>query len=190
MYSWVVAALRWGGQERADEAAACLEEATALRSAHNARVVEILVAGLLGAARLRQGHPELALGAARDAFRLIAEGRTASSYALEGLAGVAEVALDCWRRTGGRPRVERREARAFARRACAEFLSFARVFPIGRPRAWLHRGTEMWISGWRRRALRAWRRALAEAGRLAMPYEEGRLDDARFFMGDLAEPRA
>jgi hypothetical protein len=55
-----------------------------------------------------------------------------------------------------------------------DFLSrFARVFPIGAPQAWLCQGQIHAMAGYRVRARRAWRRALAAAERLAMPYEQG-----------------
>ena len=47
--------------------------------------------------------------------------------------------------------------------------SFAKVFPIGRPRYAALRGRQQWLLGKHDAALRSWRDALAEADRLAMP---------------------
>jgi hypothetical protein len=51
---------------------------------------------------------------------------------------------------------------------------YARLFPIGRPQAYLTRGSLAWARGQHRRAHRSWRRALAAAKRLQMPYEMAR----------------
>jgi hypothetical protein len=49
---------------------------------------------------------------------------------------------------------------------------YARVFPIGQPRALLHRGLIAWADGRAARARRDWRAALAAAERLDMRYEQ------------------
>jgi tetratricopeptide (TPR) repeat protein len=62
---------------------------------------------------------------------------------------------------------------AQSREACANLHQYARVFPIGQPRAWLWQGVYEWLSGHSRKAQQAWRKSLAAAQRLAMPYEQG-----------------
>jgi hypothetical protein len=47
------------------------------------------------------------------------------------------------------------------------------VFPIGRPRALLWKGTLAWLSGKRRRAHTAWQESVAAAESLQMPYDQG-----------------
>jgi hypothetical protein len=49
---------------------------------------------------------------------------------------------------------------------------YARVFPIGRPRALLYRGLLAWLAGRPAPARRAWRDALAAADRLGMRYDQ------------------
>ena len=49
---------------------------------------------------------------------------------------------------------------------------YARVFPIGRPRALLHRGLLAWTAGRAGPARRDWHAALAAAERLGMRYEQ------------------
>jgi hypothetical protein len=49
---------------------------------------------------------------------------------------------------------------------------YARVFPIGQPRARLHRGLLAWVDGRPGPARREWRAALAAAERLGMRYEQ------------------
>ena len=51
---------------------------------------------------------------------------------------------------------------------------YARLFPIGRPEVLLASGNLAWQLGRRRTAIKRWRRAIAEAARLDMPYETAR----------------
>jgi hypothetical protein len=53
--------------------------------------------------------------------------------------------------------------------------TYARIFPIARPRSFLCQGVRAWQSGRPARAVALWRRGLAEATRLRMPYETARL---------------
>ena len=57
--------------------------------------------------------------------------------------------------------------------ACQALHKYARAFPMGQPRAWLWQGLYGWLSGQPTQAYRAWRKSLAMAERLAMPYEQG-----------------
>ncbi len=50
---------------------------------------------------------------------------------------------------------------------------YARVFPIGQPRALLWQGLHAWLAGKPSKAHEAWRKSLAEADRLDMPYDQG-----------------
>ena len=99
-----------------------------------------------------------------SAARLITQfKRPTSFYLLEGYAGVAEVYLDQWE-AGDRSLPTRRAAR----QACSALRTFARVFPIGQPRARLWNGRLHHLSG---RPERAWRASLSAAQRLGMPFE-------------------
>jgi hypothetical protein len=60
-----------------------------------------------------------------------------------------------------------------ARQACQVMHDFARIFPFGQPRAWLYQGLYHWLEGKSVKAHPAWRKSLAAAERLAMPYEQG-----------------
>jgi hypothetical protein len=90
-------------------------------------------------------------------------------YSLDGYAGVAEVLLALWAEGGPASG----EAARDALRSCAALWRYARVCPIAGPRAALLSGRADWHLGRRRRAVRRWRRALATAERLAMPFEVG-----------------
>jgi tetratricopeptide (TPR) repeat protein len=150
-----------------DAAVTRLQQATELLTERGSRADEILAYGLLALAYLRRQDEEHARLAAQRAASLIAQSQPVAIHILEGYAAVAEVHLSLWAagdHTAVRP----------ARQACAALRRFARPFPFARPRAWLCRGQAAYLTGQRRRALAAWRKSLATAERLAMPYEQGR----------------
>jgi class 3 adenylate cyclase/tetratricopeptide (TPR) repeat protein len=150
-----------------DAAVAQLQQATELLADRGSRADEILAYGLLARAYLRRQDEERARLAAQQAASLIAQSQPVAMHILEGYAAIAEVYLSLWAagdRTTKRP----------ARQACAALRRFARPFPFARPRTWLCQGQAAYLSGQRRRALAAWRKSLATAERLAMPYEQGR----------------
>ena len=71
---------------------------------------------------------------------------------------------------GGSPDGMRRAAW----QACAHLRAFARANAAARPRAHLLQGLANWLDGNQAEARRHWRKSLAAAGKLGMPYEEGR----------------
>jgi hypothetical protein len=90
---------------------------------------------------------------------------------------IAEVYLGCWEQA-----IRRGDAREvvadLARRsqqACQLGTRFSQIFPIGAPNAWLAWGRYYALLDRHGRADQAWRRSLALAERLAMPYEQGRV---------------
>jgi class 3 adenylate cyclase/tetratricopeptide (TPR) repeat protein len=154
-------------QGRLDAAVTQLQAVMELLAGRGSRADEIFASGALALAYLRRQDKEQARLAAQRAATLIAQSQPIALHILEGYAGVAEVYLSLWAagdRTAARP----------ARQACAAFRRFARAFPIARPRAWLCEGLAAQLAGRQRRALASWRRSLALAERLAMPYEQGR----------------
>jgi tetratricopeptide (TPR) repeat protein len=66
---------------------------------------------------------------------------------------------------------------------------YARLFPIGRPEVLLASGNLEWHLGRRRTAIKRWRRAIAEAARLEMPYETARahMEIGRYLAPDTPE---
>jgi hypothetical protein len=150
-----------------------LEAALALLAEAPDRAEEIRAWGLLAAARWRRGEPCLARSAADSAARLIAQLPSPTAhYLLEGYAGVAEVYLALWEASRRQAPAESRKLARQVLQACTAMQKFARVFPIGRPRARLLQGRAEWLAGRRSRAMKAWRAGLAEALRLGMRYEE------------------
>jgi hypothetical protein len=116
--------------------------------------------------------------AVRTASRL-AGGRTSfAQYTLEGHAGIPEVCLALVERArtgdGLPPTVDPAELRATAAAGLRRLRTYARVYPMARPRALTCLGWSLWLDGRRGAAVRAWARALRRAERLAMPYEVAR----------------
>ncbi len=158
---------------RIPEALLALEESRTLPAEVVGIGDAILRAGLLAEVHRARGDRAAAREAADEALRLIGKRPPIVSYTLEGYAGAAETYLDLWDRAGGgRSTPEARRLAGAARRAVAALRRLARVFPVARPRAWLHRGSARWLAGSPGPARAAWRRSLRAAEGLAMPFEQ------------------
>ena len=105
--------------------------------------------------------------AADHAANLIARSKPLAVSIFEGYAGVTEVYLSLWAAGD-------HSARRPAHQDCATFRRYARALPIARPRAWLFRGLAARLTGRQRPAAAAWRKSLALAERMGLPYEQGR----------------
>lgn len=139
------------------------------------RISETSTNGLLGLYYLRQGERDKALAAVKRATALIEEsGRPSGFYTLRGYLGAAWVQLALWEQ-GDTSRA------TDAKQACAEMWNYAKIFPVGRPQAWIRQGLLHWLRGQHRRAKRAWRKGIREAQQLEMPLDEafGRFELAR-----------
>jgi class 3 adenylate cyclase/tetratricopeptide (TPR) repeat protein len=153
---------------RSEQAAESLEEALALLEQNPDRAEQLRAHGLLAVARLRGGNRGGARESAAAAAILIRQFFSPTAhYLLEGYAGVAEVWLSLWGSGDGSA-----EVRRAARTACAALRKFARVFPIGKPRALLWTGLYEWQSGRPARARADWEKSLAAAQRLDMLFEQ------------------
>lgn len=157
-----------------DKAVSLLEESLLAFAQNYDRVSETATYGLLATARLYQGEPQLALQVALATQERLAQLSSPNSYYLiEGYAGVAEVYLTLWQTSSNQVPAEVEKLALSACLACKALRKFARVFPIGQPRSWLWQGLYHWLAGHPVRARTAWRKSLAAAERLAMPYEQG-----------------
>lgn len=162
-------ALRLG---RLDESCAFLTRAINLLHDNAEVPSQISNYGLLAMAHLHQGNHQQAQQAADAAWHMIADlPFPATYYLFEGYAGVVEVYLALWEAQAGSPDAPALAQRA--RAACKELLTFARTFPIGKPRAWLWQGGVAWLEGNPTAAHTAWHKSLTAAEQLAMRYEEG-----------------
>jgi len=152
---------------RPAEATHTLERILGLLVDHSDPAEQIQAYGLLAAARWRQGEDAAALAAASSAASLMVHNkRPTAFYLFEGYTGVAEVHLDRWAAGKGSPATKQA-----ARQACAALHTFARIFPIGKPRDRLLNGRLLHLSGRPRRARAAWRASLSTAQRLGMPLD-------------------
>ncbi|MBM4089269.1 MAG: hypothetical protein FJ276_07550 [Planctomycetes bacterium] len=159
--------LRLGQASGAQQAAAYLEEAQALFGRNVDLVSQFGSYGLMAQAELRLGQHQAARKSA-DAAMELARRRSAPTgyYMLNGYEGMAKTYLAL---------AEDSDAPAALRLACqaSRYLArYARTFPLGRPAAHLCQGQVKWRSGKRQPARREWRRSLAAAAQMGMPYAE------------------
>ena len=180
---------------RPEDALACLSASEALLEDGSSLEVRVLQTELLGglclahlrqSARLRSTHElaarqhmEKSLQIARDLAELTGGGRPNNYSELPAYAHPAEVFLTLWE-----DRYPEEDLPDWAGKACRSLQGYAKVFPIGRPRALLLHGRCAWLSGKPQRARAAWAQSLAAAQELDMPYDEAL---AHFEIGHRAE---
>jgi len=136
------------------------------------RATEINAYGIRALAHARRGERALALQSIEPAVRLIEQSSPSAYYGLTGYAAAAEVTLTLLEASDVGS-AEREKLQRLADHACTALRSFARLFPIGQPQAWLWKGLRDWLAGKPSRAQAAWQKSLVRAERLEMPYEEG-----------------
>ncbi|HEY9857396.1 MAG TPA: adenylate/guanylate cyclase domain-containing protein [Stenomitos sp.] len=122
---------------------------------------------------LRRGEVASAWRVAKTAAELSSQSPPTAVYAIDGLSTSLEVFLALWEEHLTELSVSDREMERWVRRSLGILKKFATLFPIAQPRAWLLQGRYEWLKGKRARAARAWTRALAEAERLGMRWEQG-----------------
>jgi class 3 adenylate cyclase/tetratricopeptide (TPR) repeat protein len=157
--SWAVAGHAVAGLRTGN-----LEEAAAALSRRPAPASEAMLA-------LQLGDRARAVEALRRALAQ-ASRPPVKCYWFDLYAMSAEVALALWLERRGRDGGGAGPWRAMTVQATGYLGRFARVFPIGEPRARLHRGLLAWADGRAGAARRDWRAALAAAERLGMRYEQ------------------
>jgi class 3 adenylate cyclase/tetratricopeptide (TPR) repeat protein len=158
---------------RTDTAVNLLERAAALRGEHIRTAEAIEIHGLRAATHLLRGEPHLARQAADETARLIGQSQPVAVFAFEGYASVVQVYLAEWEAICRKTESERAPAAQRAQRACRALHRYARVFPIAKPRARLYQGQADWLAGRCPRAHKTWKRSIAAAEQLEMPYEQG-----------------
>jgi tetratricopeptide (TPR) repeat protein len=178
--SWRLVSLLPQGLKDADIGAQAAEAIAALESLLTrnpdsadklVRADQVLGYGVLAHARWRRGEVNLALQAAEKGAAVSANCEPISHYVLQGYVGLLEVYTGLWEAGRGRPNTVR-EMSGRAWTLSRTLRDFAGMHPIGSPQAWLWYGRCAWLSGKEGRAWRAWRKALAGAERLGMPYDQ------------------
>lgn len=146
--------------------------------------------GLKALVHLRRAEPDLALVEAEKTSNLIAKTSPTSFLSLPGYAGAAETYLSLWESElhSNRQTLKRSDVQ----RACQALRGYARVFPIGQPRAYLWQGVFEWLSGRPHKAQKWWNQSLEVAKKLDLPYSEGLTHlemGRRLPLADPARPR-
>jgi tetratricopeptide (TPR) repeat protein len=163
------AALRLG---EIDKAADDSQAAATLLADSAAQAEATIARAVLAKARWQQGKSQEARQAAETVLRVVAHSPALASYALEAYGSIAQVLLSLWEVDPARLSNKHPDVVGPARQACRALWKFARAFPIGQPRAYLCQGLADLLVGRPARACRAWRKSLAAADRLRMPYEQ------------------
>jgi tetratricopeptide (TPR) repeat protein len=162
-------------QGRWDEALSLLKQVQTLLQ-ENPHIVDQMLHldlfGLLALVHLHRQEFDLARTAADRAAGLMAQTSPTSALSVPGYAAVAETYLALWENAA---RSNDQTFKRLARQACKALRNFARVFPIGQPRACLYQGRFEWQSGRPFEAGRWWHKGLAMAHQLEMPYAQGLL---------------
>jgi hypothetical protein len=154
-----------------DRAHAYLDELTSFvreQSAALEPIHRLEGAAFLAEAALDCGNvPEWEHWLARAAFFIDEVNPTIKSRTLTALSAAFRIAV---RAPQHAERVETRQMRRrLAKKSAANLGRFARIYPIGRPRAFLFQGDLELNLGNTARASRLWRRALVDAAQLKMP---------------------
>jgi class 3 adenylate cyclase len=173
-------ALRLGETEAAVQ---CLKAIQALPSDLLLHPEAVQVCGLLGLVYLQQGLPKQAVQMATKTAHLIEKVEMPSVELSEAYSSVAVVYLTQWEKyleqnpqLTFQEKMFSKERFAFAklsRRACQQLQTYANLYPVAQPRAYLWQGWYLWLQGKSRQAHHAWKMGLDEAMRLNMPYECG-----------------
>jgi class 3 adenylate cyclase/tetratricopeptide (TPR) repeat protein len=134
--------------------------------------------------RLQHGERPAAVEALRRALDQ-ASSPPVKCYWFDLYAMTTEVALALWLDSRRRGDGDKGPWRPMAEQAVGYLGRYARVFPIGEPRALLYRGLLAWLAGRPAPARRDWRAALAAAERLGMRYDQALVLD---MLGRHGEP--
>jgi eukaryotic-like serine/threonine-protein kinase len=126
----------------------------------------LLFHGTAALAHFHEGSRAIARESAAAALDRMTRKASVIYHTQHAVAAVAEVFLALWEAGFD----EAKQARA----ACKILRAFAQVHAFSRPAAALHQGLADALGGQPDRARAAWGRAIAEAQRLGMPYEEAR----------------
>jgi tetratricopeptide (TPR) repeat protein len=155
-----------------EQAVTCLELAGSLLAEHEhtgmTETAQLLMYGELLEVYLRQAEHHKVPSTAQRVSDMSTAAHVIEWSQLPAYANPAEAYLSLWEDGCAEPGIKE-----LADQACRKLERYARVYPIGRPRAWLWRGRYFWLSGKTPKAGRLWRKSLAAAEQLAMPYERG-----------------
>lgn len=174
--SWDASVLRASVLARAgrhDEAIGVCRDALArfaTMDQFSMRSEHAIALGAQALASLRAGDAAAAWEAAASATALLTVSTPVAYWLLEAIECTSEALFGLLEADAPSPG-DRSLVLDHAQRIVRVARQYAQLFPIGRPRALLASGTLAWSLGRPGPARRRWRRALASAARLRMPYE-------------------
>ncbi|GAB4579642.1 MAG: adenylate/guanylate cyclase domain-containing protein [Anaerolineales bacterium] len=177
--------IRQGLAHHAPEAVKIIKEVLHLLSNNPDLTEETRNHGTLAIARLRQGEYQYAFEAAQMAGQLIAKTPTPTLFSVfEGYAAPPAVYLNLWQfgeylpnlPPGSKPiTFTLEDCKKGSVQALKALHQYARIFPIGQPRALLWQGFYDWLTDKHAKALQNWEKGLKIAKTLGLPWEEGRI---------------
>ncbi|MEW6716416.1 MAG: adenylate/guanylate cyclase domain-containing protein [Chloroflexota bacterium] len=147
-----------------------LQEAEPLLASSRDQAQELVHLGAEAIAYLRLGQHEKARVTTNRLHQLVARSMPTLYSTQEGYAAPAEVYLTLSELAGTEE--DRRILMNLARQAVQAIQSYARVFPLGKPRACLWKGQFAHLCEKHSKARKAWEKGLSFARKLHMPYEE------------------
>ncbi len=166
-----------------EAAVQCLKVIQALPNGLLLHPEAIQVCGLLSLVYLQQGLPKQAVQMATKTAHLIEKIEIPSIELFEAYSSVALVYLTQWEKyleqnpyLTFQEKLLSKERFAFAklsRRACQQLQTYANIYPVAQPRAYLWQGLYLWLQRKERQAHHVWKMGLDEAMHLNMPYECG-----------------
>ena len=167
-----------------DEAVVRLKESAQALVGLKDRTEEIRIEGMLAAVAVQAGRLDEANRHADAAGSIAKTASAVTCSCLEGLAGVAQARFARAESEPGNP-----QALHAAGLALATLRKYARVFPVGQPRAALFAGRMQWLQQRESRARRSWSKGLERAIQLRMPFEAALLHEtlARHNLPDVPE---
>jgi class 3 adenylate cyclase/tetratricopeptide (TPR) repeat protein len=159
-------------QGQFDEAMLCLNELLSLIEKDQSKVADeslkLEMYGLFSLTHLRMGNYKQAIEMAEKSTIFSSKAAPSNYSAFSGYSCPACVYLSLWELGD-----EGSDMGSLAWNACKLMRKYARVFPIGEPRARLYEGWHHWLSGKQSKAHKAWNDSLASAKNLRMQHDEG-----------------
>jgi class 3 adenylate cyclase/tetratricopeptide (TPR) repeat protein len=126
--------------------------------------------GILTVTYLHEGKLEKARNAADKTARLLKQAFIPIAPSFDSYSNVAYIYLALWERS--ETLREKSEMKLFARQACRALHQFSWIHPIAKSRVLLWQGLYDWLNGKPRSAQEKWKKSLATAQKMSMPYDE------------------
>ncbi|RMG92029.1 MAG: hypothetical protein D6706_17450 [Chloroflexi bacterium] len=162
-------------QGKIQEAIPLLEEGYAFSGQHEDRIAQIINQGVLAQAYFLAGDVDKAWKIGHKTFALMSESPLPAAFtAFDGYLALAEMLLDLQETyQESAKQIPASELDSMIKQTSKWLNGFARRYPICVPGALRIAGRVAWLEGNRQKAFRLWRKSLARATAIGMPYDEG-----------------